>query len=140
MAKIYGNNFSATDARKMADGRGHDAACRLFSNNVDLAVEGGGTTDTLIAGQLREGCKVTIIEITCSTNASGITFGVGIAGAATKYGAAVTGPAAGATVRVAIPAAAKYAYTTAPEEIILTPSGALPATGILGCDIIASHR
>lgn len=139
MANIYGNQFGS-DRAKLAQGASHDAAVRRHSNSVDLAVEGGGTADTLIAARLREGCSVCAIDISCTTNASGITFGVGTAAAATKYGAAVTGPAAGATVRVAIPVAVLDDILTANEEIILTPSGNLPATGILVASVYASHK
>lgn len=139
MALIYGDQFSS-DAASVAQGVSHDAGVRRFGNSVDLAIEGGGGQNTPIVAKLPSGVVPVGCEVSCSTNASAINFTLGTAADPDKYATAFAGPAAGATVKVNIlPAMLKTILTDA-ETVILTPSGNLPATGILVASFFASKR
>jgi hypothetical protein len=140
MPIIYGDAFKA-DKSRYASGTSHDAANRRYRNKVSLASEGGGTANTLLAAKVREGSCIDSVSLASDVNLSGLTFTVGTVASPAKYAAAQAGPAAGATVRFAIiPAMLAMEPLTALEEIILTPSGALPAAGLMVASVVASHR
>lgn len=132
MPNIFGDQYSATDNLKRADGRGNDAGVRCFENSVDLAVEGGGTTNPLQV-KVPAGCVFDSVEVGCTVNNSAITVQVGIAGTLAKYAAATAGPAANTSVVILGKPDMKRSSqaTTTQETVILTPSAAWSATGIL---------
>lgn len=139
MALINGTQFS-TDPGNMAQGTMHDAAVRRFGNDFDLAVAGGGTTNTPVVAKLPSGVVPVSCEVSCTTNASGINFTLGTVADPDKYATAFAGPAANATVRVAILPAMLKTILEEPETIILTPSGNMPANGTLVASFFASKR
>lgn len=142
MAKIYGNAFSGSDRRKLAPGAVHDAGVRRYRNVFNLADAGvGGTTNTPLVAKLREGTALAACELTSNVNLAGVNFTLGTEAEPAKYATAFAGPGAGATVRVSIlPAALAADALATPEEIILTPSAALPAAGTVVASVMASHR
>lgn len=140
MANIFGKAFSAV-LGALAPGTSHDAGIRRFRNSTSLATEGGGTVNTLIIGRIREGNAIDHFKVASDINLSGLNFTIGIAGAPAKYCAAFAGPAAGATViPPVVPAMQAADALDKPEEIILTPSGALPAAGLIVASGYASKR
>jgi hypothetical protein len=139
MANLNGDQFSS-DPGSMAQGTIHDAGVRRFGNSFDLAVAGGGTTNTPIVAKAPSGVVPAGCDVSCTTNASGINFTLGTAADPDKYATAFAGPAANATVRVAILPAMLKTMLEEPETIILTPSGNMPANGTLVTSFFASKR
>ena len=140
MANIFGKAFSAV-LGALAPGTSHDAGLRRFRNSTSLVSEGGGTVNTLIIGRIREGCAIDHFKVASDVNLSAINFTIGTAAAPAKYCAAFAGPAAGATViPPVLPAMQAADALTVPEEIILAPSAALPAAGLIVASGYASKR
>lgn len=141
MAKIYGAAFSATDKSKFAPGTSHDAGVRRHRNSTSLATEGGGTTNSLIIGRVREGNCIDHLRVTSDVNLAGINFTIGTDASPAKYCAAFAGPAAGATVVPQIvPARLADDPLGVPEEIQLFPAAALPAAGLIVASVFTSKR
>lgn len=141
MAGVYGSAYSSTDELHRAPGTVVDAGLRRFRNVFNFADSGvGGTTTPLVAARLREGCALESVKLGSSVNVSGINISVGIAGTAAKYSAAAAGPNATRGERVIVSTALDDDALAAPEEVILTPSGNWPASGILVSDVFASKR
>lgn len=134
----YGTAFSGTDDLARASGTSHNAAKRGYKNYFDLAAQ-GGTAEALKIADVGPGCVIDEIRIETDANLSGVTFKIGTATDDDKYGTAVAGP--NATVQIRYPLLAlKLDATTEREEIILTPSGALPGAGGIRTTVTASHR
>ncbi len=141
MAGTSGSAFSATDELAKAPGTTVDAANRLHRNVFDFAESGvGGTTNPLIAAKLREGVFLHRARLSSSVNCSAINVSIGITGSTAKYSAAAAGPNATTTTPVIVSTALDDNALTAPETVILTPSGNWPATGILVSLIEVSKR
>lgn len=141
MPDIYGTNYSASDVLKRTPGARVDAGERSFENWVNLATEGGGTTNPFIVATAREGCKLVGIEVTGSVSLAGVNISAGIAGSTAKYAASVAGPAADVQLRMNIKASAlDDDELAAPETLILTPSANWPATGTLYARAIYTKR
>lgn len=132
MPNIFGDQYSSSDPLKKADGRGNNAGVRCFENSVDLAVEGGGTVNPLQV-IVPEGCVFDRAEVGCTVNNSAITVQIGVAATPAKYAGAIAGPAANTSVQISGKPEMKRSSqaTTAQETVILTPSAAWTATGIL---------
>lgn len=142
MPTSYGNWNPNTPNAKAA-GKTHDAAVRLFEKMFNLATDSdaaGGTSNVLHVGRVREGSKVLFFTINSSANLSGITFNIGTAAVPAKYATGVTGPNAATVLAHALASAQDDEPLTAPEDIILTPSGALAASGTITVRTFASHR
>lgn len=140
MANIYGKNFSATDGLKKASGSSHDAGIRRFSNSVDLAVEGGGGTNALLIGVKPRGTVFDSATIASTANISALNFTIGTAADPDKYQTTIAGPNAVVKPNLGLPAMRAEAPSTEDEEIFLTPSGNLPASGILEASFYVSKR
>lgn len=144
MAKILGSAFRAISAAgaALASGCVHDAGVRRFRNTFNLAdANVGGTTNTPVVARLREHNALSACELSSTVSLAAVNFTLGTADDPDKYATAFAGPAAGATVRVPIlPAMLAADAISAPEEIILTPSAALPANGLVVASVYASHR
>lgn len=138
MATIYGDNFSSSDGLKKAPGTRHNSAVRRFGNSVDLAVEGGGNTDTLKVADLPAGFVFDEIKISSTANCSGINFTLGTAADPDKYMTTTAGPNATTLGNLGLPAMRQMAALTEGEEVFLTPSGNLPASGTIQVDIYGS--
>lgn len=133
----YGSAFSGTDARKQAPGEYHNAALRRYTNLFDLTVD-GSTSEALKIADIGPGFVMHSILIDTDVDCSARTFAIGISGSTAKYSAAATAP--NATQQVRYPKMSLgVTPSTAREEILLTPSGAIPATGSLRVTIIGSH-
>ncbi len=141
MADIYGTAFSGTDPSKLAPGTSHDAGVRRHRNTVSLATEGGGTTNSLIIGKVREGNCVEGVALASDVALSGVNFTVGTDAEPAKYVASVAGPGAGATLRMTIKVAQlAMDPLEKPETIKLFPSAALPASGLIVASVFTSKR
>lgn len=140
MAKIYGNNFSATALLALASGITHDAGIRRFGNSVDLAVEGGGNQDDLKVCVKPRGSVFDSITIASDANLSGINFTVGTEADPDKYMTATAGPNAAVKANLGLPAMRAETAPSESEEIFIFPSGNLPATGTLEVSLYASKR
>lgn len=131
MPTSYGN-FDPTQPNKLANGAKVNAGLRAYEKVFDLAtdsVPAGGTTNPLHAARLPKGAKFKHITVTSTANVSGINITVGTAAAADKYVAAAAGPNATTSVYHVKPAAASDDELTAPEDVLITPSGNWPGTG-----------
>ena len=145
MAQSNGANFGGGDPAKLASGTRHDAGIRLFENKFDLESDddaAGGTSNTLLVAKIREGCKISHGGYLSSTaNLSGINFTLGTAADPDKYATAFAGPAANATVTIPVlPAMLAADPLSTPEDLILTPSGNLPAAGTVVAAVTAAKR
>lgn len=141
MATTLGTAFSATDELAKAPGTVVDAAMRRHRNVFNFADSGvGGTTNPLTAAKLREGVALESVKLTGSVDVSLINVSVGIATSTAKYCAATAGPNATQKDIPVKSTALDDDALTAPETIILTPSGNWPATGVLISDIFVSKR
>lgn len=143
MANSYGDwNPTTPDAR--ADGCKHDAAKRAYVKKFNLATDAdpaGGTSNKLHVGRVRAGsCIMPEFKIASTVNESGITFNLGTLADDDYFAAAVTGPAANATVSGHILPAVQGLVLAVDTDIYLTPSGNLAATGVIVSTIEASHR
>lgn len=140
MADIYGKAYSATNALHRTHGTTSDAGVRRFRNCVDLAAEGGGTANSIIAAMVREGVAVCEVRLHSTANLSGINFTIGTDAAPAKYGAAQAGPnATSKTFQIPVAQLAADALS-APETIKFFPSGNLPGAGTIVAEVFASKR
>ena len=133
----YGNAFDA-EGKRRAPGTSHNAAKRGYANFFALATD-GGTAEALMAGQIGVGCVLDSVTIETDANLSGVTFTIGTPDDPDKYGVAVAGPNAAVQTRYP-PLSTKLEPTTGAEDIILTPSAAVPNAGNLRVKIAATHR
>ncbi len=127
----------------MAPGARFNAAKRRQSE-VFLLDEAGAIVaigTTIAIASLRGGDVLDEVVIAATTaSLAGVSFSVGTKANATKYSAAIAGPAANAQVRIKIVDAAELAGT---EQLFLTTSvGALPTTGgaKMQVDTYYSHK
>lgn len=134
----YGKNFSTAHLHR-APGTSHHAAERDYSNLFDLAAD-GGTAEALKIAHVGPGVVAKELLIESSANISGINFTVGTAADPDKYGTTTAGPAANGSKIIYPPLALGLDPTTEAEDIILTPSGALPGAGTIRTTFRASHR
>lgn len=134
----YGTQFSGTDPLKVASGASHNTALRAYKNLVDLTVD-GGTAEAIKVARVGKGCVMDHFVIESSQNLSALTFTIGTEADPDKYGTAVAGPNATAQVRYPL-IGVGIAETTEAEDIILTPSGAMPSAGSLRVTTFATHR
>lgn len=142
MANSYGD-FNQTTANAYANGSDHDAAVRAYRKRFNLTTDAdpaGGTANVLVGPRVREGSVPYMFHITSGANASGITFKIGTAANDSKYATGVTGPNNATVVVHALPAAMDDDALAAPEDIIFTPSGNLPASGVITVRVFATHR
>lgn len=135
----YGSAFSNADDLKRAPGTTVDAAIRRHRNVFDLAVD-GGTSEALKIAHLREGVVIEGIKMHTGANLSAINFSAGNATAAAKYAAAQAGPNAVTKELQLTVTSLDDDPLTAPEEVLLTPSGNLPGAGTLVVDVFVSKR
>jgi len=134
----YGSAFSATDPLRLAPGTSHNAKRYSHCNFINLVTDGGTTEDIKIA-QIGPANQIEEIWIEASGNLSTINFQIGTPSNPSKYGPAAAGPNATRQVRLP-PITLGIALTTETEEIIITPSGALPSTGTIKTNVVTSHR
>jgi hypothetical protein len=140
MSGVYGSAFDAADAT-LAPGTVVDAGLRRHRNVFNFADAGvGGAIATLIAAKAREGNALQSIELHASVDVSAINISAGITGSTAKYVAATAGPNATTKRLVVKSTALDDDALSAPETLILTPSGNWPATGILIVDAFYSKR
>lgn len=137
---IYGNAASGTDTLYRASGTCVDAGVRRFRNVVSLAAEGGGTTEEIVGGIVREGCAVFEARMHASVDLSAINFTIGTAADNAKYGAAQAGPNATSKTFVIKIAELAADALSEPETINFYPSAALPAAGSIVTEVFASKR
>jgi hypothetical protein len=135
----YGSAFSNADDLKRAPGTTVDAGIRRHRNVFDLSVD-GGTSEALKIGHLREGTVISSIKMHTGANLSAINFSAGNASATAKYAAAQAGPNAVTKELQLTITALDDDPLTAPEEVLLTPSGNLPSAGTLVVDLFVSKR
>lgn len=140
MPDINGTAYSATDPLKRAPGTSVNAGVRRYRNVVNLAVEGGGTANPILAAKLKEGVSVCAVKIHSDANLSGINFTVGSRTDAAKYAAAQAGPNVTSKELVMKVAALAADALGAAEDVLFTPSGALPANGMIVVEVFASKR
>lgn len=141
MADIYGSAYSGTDPLHRPSGIVVDAGVRRFRNVINLATDGGGAANNIIAADVREGVSVFEARMASTVDLSAINFTIGTDAAPTKYGAAQAGPAAGASKVFTIPVAQLAADPlTSPERIKFFPAAALPAAGSIVVAVFASKR
>lgn len=141
MSGVYGTAFSGTDELNRAPGTVVDAGLRRHRNVFNFADSGvGGAAAALIAARAREGCALQSIELHASVDVSAINISVGISGSTAKYVAATAGPNTTTKRCVVKSTALDDDALGAPEELLLTPSGNWPATGILIVDAFYSKR
>lgn len=140
MADIFGKLDSETPGNR-APGTVFNAGIRSYENVFDLAEAGGGSQDDLVGGNIRDGNKVMGAVMSSTVSLAAVNFTVGTDADPDKYGAAQAGPAAGATVRFAIPVAALAADALASMETVkFFASAALPATGTIVTRIETTKR
>lgn len=125
----YGSQFSATDALKKANGTSHNSPQKVFKNKFALATE-GGTAEPLKIASIGPGHVFDELKIETDANLSGVTFTVGTPDDPDKYKTATAGPNATTVVWQPLLALTLDA-TTGAEDIILTPSGAIPGAGTI---------
>lgn len=131
MATDYGTTYSSSDALHRAPGTRADAGVRSTKNVFDLATLLGGTTNLALAAKIPQGCEVTRVLVACTADASGINLKIGTSADDDKYGASAAGPNA-TTKEWLVPIATQDdAALSAPEDILITPSGNWPASGTL---------
>ena len=144
----YWTNVITGTKQAQAPGHSNNAAMRR-NREVFLTDDGGANAigTTLVIGTLRGGDVGDVVELTAGTvSYAGVSFSVGTRANATKYSAAVAGPAAGATVRIKLLDVNDIGLNTVPfttEELVLTTSGAvIPVTagGKLQVDTYYSHK
>lgn len=135
----YGSQFSGTDTLKQAAGQSHNAAVRGYANTFDLAVD-GNTAEPLKIAALGFGSVVKKVEIESAANLSALTFQVGTVADPDKYGVATAGPAANAVKTIYPPLALLLTDNDEAEDIILTPSAAIPNAGLVRVTLYATHR
>lgn len=142
MANIGGTAYNLTDPLDRANGAMVNAGLRVYKNTFDLAVagQGGGGDDPLLAAKVREGNVIDSIFMQSSANLSAVNFTIGTAADPDKYGAAQAGPNATAKEFVLTIAGAAQGELAAPEEIIITPSGNLPSSGVIVTRVVTSKR
>lgn len=134
----YGNQFSGTDENKKASGIFHNSSARHYDNMFALATD-GGSAEALKIADIGPGTVLEELVIDTDANLSGVTFKIGTAADDDKYGTAVAGPNATVQRRQVLLAVQQVATTTR-EEILLTPSGAIPGAGTITTRLIGSHR
>lgn len=125
----YGSQFSATDQLKKANGTSHNSPAKIFKNKFALETD-GGTAEPLVIAKVGPGHVFDELKIETDANLAAINFTVGTAAAPAKYKAAIAGPNATTLVLQPLLALTLEASTEA-EEIILTPSAALPGAGTI---------
>jgi hypothetical protein len=134
----FGSAYSETDPLKLAPGESVNAGSRHHKNVFDLAVD-GGTSEPLKMANIGPGNVPDRFVIETGANLSAINFTIGTPADPDKYGTAVAGP--NATVQVRYPLLALgVTPTDVGEEIILTPSGNLPSSGLIKTNVVTSHR
>ena len=145
--KFWANVTTGTKAQQ-APGHSNNAAVRR-NKEVFLLDDGGANAigTTLVIGVLRGGDAPDRVELTAGTvTLIGTSFSLGTRANATKYSAAVVGPAAGATVTIKLLDQNDIGLLTVPfasEELVLTTSVAIiPVTagGKLQVDTYYSHK
>ncbi|KPH59184.1 hypothetical protein [Novosphingobium sp. ST904] len=141
MADIYGTAHSGTDPLHRPSGIVVDAGVRRFRNTINLATEGGATTNSIIAAKVREGCAIHEVRMHSTVALTAVDFTIGTDDDPDKYGAAQAGPAAGASKTFQVPVAQLAADgLTEPDLVKFFPSAALPAAGTIVTEIFASKR
>lgn len=123
----YGSQFSATDPLKYANGSSHNSPSKVHKNKFALATD-GGTAEPLKIGVLGPGHVFDELKIETDANLSGVTFTLGTPADPDKYKTATAGPNAVTVVWQPLLALDLEASTIA-EDLILTPSGAIPGAG-----------
>lgn len=142
MPTSYGN-WNPNTPNAKAKGTVHDAAVRAYEKVFNLATDGdaaGGTANVLHCGRVREGSKPMFFTIASTANLSALTFKIGTPADDDKYGTGIAGPNVATVLAHALAAAQDDDALTAPEDIIVTPSGNLPASGTITVRTFASHR
>ncbi len=123
----YGSQFSAIDPLKKANGSSHASPSKVFKNKFALATE-GGTAEPLKIAAIGPGHVLDELKIETDANLSALTFTLGTPASPAKYKAAFAGPNATAlTIQPLI--GLDLEASTVAEELILTPSGAIPGAG-----------
>ena len=145
--KYWANVTTGTKAQQ-APGHSKNAALRR-NREVFLTDDGGANAvgTTLVIGVLRGGDVLDRVELTAgAVSMAGVSFSLGTRANATKYSAAVVGPAANATVIIKLIDQVDIGAVTVPfasEELVLTTSVAvIPVTGggKLQADTYYSHK
>jgi hypothetical protein len=141
MPGTYGSAYSSTDDLYKAPGATVDAGLRRIRNVFDLANAAiTAQTVALLVARLREGMAVQSIEAHTDANISAINLSFGPASSNAKYVAATAGPNATTKRFVVKFSALDDDPLTAPEDVLVTPSGNWPAAGTLIVDTFVSKR
>ena len=152
MAARYGKYWTnVTAGTKAQQAPGHSNNAALRRNREVIALDDGGAAaigTNIGIGVLRGGDVPDAIELSANgiVSLATVSFSVGTATNATKYSAAVVGPAAGATVRIKLIDVNDIGLNTVPfssEELFLwTSVAALPVTAgaKLQVDTYYSHK
>ena len=144
MPNSLGTLNPGTRAYKHALGADSDAGMRRFRNRFNLATDAdaaGGTTNGLFVGTMQIGQVLSAAQLFATVNLSAINFTLGTIANPTLYGTAQAGPTAGGVVRITLTDAG-YSMDplSAPQDLYLFPSAALPATGKITAAFEATHR